>query len=271
MTEALQKKLHTLKGYIAKLGGAAVAFSGGVDSALLLAVSHEVLGNKVIAVTVKSDVFPDRELREAKAFCRDRGIRQYTYELDALGIEGFAKNPPDRCYLCKKQLMKGIQETARAQDIAYVLEGSNMDDLGDYRPGMQAVAELGIQSPLRAAGLCKAEIRTLSKEYGLPTWDKPSYACLASRFVHGECITKERLSMVERAEQLLITLGFRQMRVRVHGESNPLARIEVQADDMEKLLEENIREEITQRLSEYGFSYVALDLQGYRTGSMNPV
>lgn len=271
MTEALQKKLDVLKGNITKLGSAAVAFSGGVDSALLLEVSHEALGDKVIAVTVKSCLFPGKELREAESFCRDRGIRQYMYELDALEIEGFAKNPPDRCYLCKKQLMRGIQETARAQDIAYVLEGSNMDDLGDYRPGMQAVAELGIQSPLRAAGLCKAEIRALSKEYGLPTWDKPSYACLASRFVHGECITKERLAMAERAEQLLMTMGFRQMRVRVHGESSPIARIEVQADDMDRLLESNIREEITQRLLEYGFSYVALDLQGYRTGSMNPV
>ena len=183
-----------------------------------------------------------------------------------MSVEGFSQNPPDRCYLCKKALFSNIQRLAAENNLACVVEGSNMDDNQDYRPGHRAIAELGIRSPLRDAGLTKAEIRELSREMGLPTWDKPSYACLASRFVYGETITPEKLSMVEQAEQLLMDHGFRQMRVRVHGN---LARIEVPMEDLDRIMEETLRQAVTARFRELGFSYVTLDLAGFRSGSMN--
>lgn len=260
------KKLSYLKEYLRGLGSVAVAFSSGVDSTFLLKVAHDVLGDDAVAITAKSCVFPDRESDEADGFCRKENITQYVYEADELAIEGFCSNPPNRCYLCKKELFKGIEKIAQAHGIRHVIEGSNMDDLSDYRPGLQAIAELGIKSPLREAKLYKDEIRNLSREYGLPTWDKPSYACLASRFVYGETITEEKLRMVEKAEQLLIDKGFRQMRVRIHG---MLARIEVPEADFGRFMQKDIRTEIMEKFTEYGFSYVTFDLQGYSTGSMN--
>lgn len=263
---SVDEKLARLKSHLRELGSVAVAFSSGVDSTFLLKVAHEVLGENAAAVTAKSCVFPDREAAEADAFCIKEGIAQYIYEADELAIEGFSDNPPDRCYLCKKELFGGIGRIAQEHGFSYVIEGSNMDDLGDYRPGLRAIAELGIKSPLREAGLYKQEIRELSRRYGLPTWDKPSYACLASRFVYGETITEEKLRMVERAEQLLMDKGFGQMRVRIHG---TLARIEIPVGDFGKILQAEIRTEIADKLQEYGFSYVTFDLQGYQTGSMN--
>lgn len=265
---ALEEKLIQLKAYLRELDSVAIAFSGGVDSTFLLKVAQETLGDRAVAITVKSCVFPSREVIEAELFCKNEGITQYIYEADVLAVEGFADNPPNRCYRCKKELFQGIWNLARAQGIASVIEGSNMDDLGDYRPGLQAVAELGIKSPLREVGLYKKEIRALSKMYGLSVWDKPSYACLASRFVYGEKITAERLSMVEKAEQFLMESGLKQMRVRIHG---TLARVEIPEADFDCIMQTEMRRQIVLKLKEYGFDYVTFDLQGYRTGSMNEV
>lgn len=260
----ISKKYENLKNYLQELGSVAVAFSSGVDSTFLVKAAHEILGDRCIAITVKSHAFPKREFEEANEFCRAEGIRHYIVEVDEMQIEGFQENPKNRCYLCKKEIFSNIQRLAAEHGIQNVVEGSNMDDNGDYRPGMIAIAELGILSPLRKAELYKAEIRGLSKELNLPTWKKPSYACLASRFAYGERITREKLDMVDQGEQLLLDLGFEQFRVRIHGN---MARIEVLPNDFGKLLEH--REQIVSALKSYGFTYVSMDLQGYRTGSMN--
>jgi uncharacterized protein len=260
------KKLENLKAYLKVLGSVAIAFSSGVDSTFLLKVAHEVLGDRVIAVTARSCSFPERELREAKDFCEKEGIRHFICDSEELEIEGFSQNPPNRCYLCKRELFEKILVIAKEQGIEYVAEGSNTDDNGDYRPGLIAVKELEIKSPLRAADLNKNEIRELSKKLGLPTWEKQSFACLSSRFVYGETITEEKLRMVDRAEQLLLDMGFHQIRVRIHDR---LARIEVMPEEFEKLIEKENRERIVRELKSYGFTYVSMDLSGYRMGSMN--
>lgn len=264
--EGIYTKYEYLKRYLETLESAAVAFSSGVDSTFLLKTAHEVLGDKVIAVTAKSCSFPKRELEEAKAFCIKEGIRHFICESEELEIEGFSKNPKNRCYLCKKELFEKIGKIAEENQIKYIVEGSNIDDNGDYRPGLLAVAELGIKSPLREAVLTKREIRLLSKEMGLPTWEKQSFACLSSRFVYGETITEEKLSMVDRAEQLLLDKGFHQVRCRIHG---TMARIEVMPEEFGRLIENDIRREIVEALESYGFTYITMDLKGYRMGSMN--
>lgn len=261
-------KLKRLQEYLEELGSVAVAFSGGVDSTFLLKAAHDVLGDRVVAVTVQSRSFPGRERAETVEFCEREGIRQVVCEVDELQIPGFAQNPPDRCYLCKKQMFRKIREAAEREGAACVAEGSNADDEGDYRPGMRAIRELGVKSPLHYVGLSKNEIRILSKELNLSTWDKPSAACLSSRFAYGDRITKEKLSMVERAEQFLTDRGFCQVRVRVHGDGpGMVARIEVLPEDMEKLLDN--RDLILSELKKCGFTYVTQDLGGYQMGSMN--
>ncbi len=266
LTKEQKDKLNELRKIIGELGSLAVGFSGGADSALLLAVAHEVLGERSLAVTAADASVPKREISEAKKFCEDRGIRHIMINTDPLSEESYRNNSSDRCYFCKRGIFSEIIKTAKENGIEYVAEGSNMDDLGDYRPGLKAIAELNVKSPLRDAGLNKSDIRMISKAMGLPTWNKPAYACLASRFVYGEQITEEKLHMIDRAEQFLIGLGFYEERVRMHGD---LARIEVAADDIPRLASEEVRNKIYEEFRNIGFLFVTLDMKGYRTGSMN--
>ena len=264
--DEIDMKLEQLRASLREIESAAVAFSSGVDSTFLLRVAHELLGDRAVAVTIRSSTFPKRELDEAAAFCRAEGVRHEIIDSCELDIPGFAENPPDRCYLCKKAIFGKIIEFAQANGLRAVLEGSNIDDDGDYRPGRRAIAELGIHSPLREAGLSKSDIRALSHEMGLHTWSKPSFACLASRFPYGERITAAGLERVERAERWLrdAGLGLTQLRVRSHGD---MARIEVPPGDIPHVAAHAA--EISTALKGFGFTYVALDLQGYRTGSLN--
>jgi uncharacterized protein len=264
--DLLHDKYDKLKKYLESLCSAVVAFSGGVDSTLLLKVAHDVLGEKAVAVTARSCSFPERELKEAKEFCASNGIEHIIVDSDELNIKGFSENPVNRCYLCKKELFTKIKQAAEGHGLDEIIEGSNMDDGNDYRPGLKAIAELNAKSPLRYAGLDKKEIRLLSKELNLATWEKPSFACLSSRFPYGEKITEEKLSQVDKAEQILLDLGFKQVRVRHHGN---LARIEIAEEQYSKLLDKELRYFISEKFKSLGFIYVSIDITGYRTGSMN--
>ena len=262
----MKNKLESLKGIIESYGSLAVAFSGGVDSSFLLAVAREVLGDNAAAVIAKTAVCPEREAFSADMFCKSRGITLIEVYPDLLDTEAFKTNPPDRCWHCKKMLMGAIKKAALENGFGTVAEGSNADDVNDYRPGMRALSELGIKSPLREAGLTKAEIRALSREMGLPTWDKPSLACLATRFPYGDAITEGGLRTVDAAEEYLHDLGIKQLRVRVHGSA---ARIETEPKDMRMILEN--REIIAEKFHRIGFNFVSLDLDGFASGSMNRV
>ena len=264
----LQDKLKQLEQHIKQMGSLAVAYSGGVDSTFLLKVSQDVLQDLVIAVTARSATYPEREFKGAAEFAHSNEIRHIVIEFEELQIEGFADNPLNRCYLCKHELFSKIKEVAIKHHIQFIAEGSNIDDLDDYRPGIHAIKELGIISPLKDTGLGKDDIRKLSKQMGLPTWDKPAFACLASRFPYGVKITREKLAMVDRAEQYFLDLGFKQVRVRHHGDT---ARIEVSRAELRKFFDLELMDNIYKQFKEIGFAYTSLDLNGYRTGSLNEV
>lgn len=266
LSDGLYLKYENLKKTISDMGSLAVAFSGGVDSSLLLKVAHDVLGDKAAAITAVSELMPEREREEAFSFCRKNDIRQIIIKPNPLSLKSFCDNPRDRCYICKKHIFGEIIKKAEEHGFSNVAEGSNIDDLGDFRPGLKALGELLVRSPLCEAQLTKNEIRALSKELMLATCDKPSYACLASRFVYGEKISAEKLSMIDNAEQYLYELGFRGMRVRLHQN---VARIELTEEDIDTFFSKDHRISVYNKLKELGFDYVALDLKGYTMGGMN--
>jgi len=266
ISEDLMNKRTVLIGILKKTGGVAVAFSGGVDSTFLAAVACEVLGKRAIAVTATSPLYPEHERQEAIEWANEMGMTHIIVASNELKVPGFADNPPDRCYRCKSELFALVRKEAEKYDISVVADGSNVDDLSDYRPGARAVKECGVLSPLLEAGLNKEDIRALSRQMNLPTAEKPAFACLASRFPYGQKITEEKLHAVGMVENEIRALGFRQWRVRYH---DTLARIEVEADEISRLLEPDIRQRIVQAAHQAGFLYVSVDLEGYRMGSMN--
>lgn len=262
--DELKSKQKELEKRIAELGRAAVAFSSGVDSTFLLKTAHDILGDNAVAITAKAPCFMKSETEEAIAFCKKEGIKQIVVDFNPLAVDEFKSNVKNRCYFCKKALFTEIKRVAAENDIPFIFDGTNADDTNDFRPGMKALEELGIISPLLDAKLTKSDIRALSQETGLSTFNKPSYACLASRIAYNEEITEKKLKMVESAEEMLHSLGFIQARVRMHGK---LARIEVEKNCFVNLL--GHADEINDYLKSLGFTFVSMDLGGFKSGSMN--
>jgi len=261
----LQYKYSTLRGIIADLGGCVIGFSGGVDSTLLFAVAVKVLGERALAVTATSETYPERELAEAQELAARIGGRHRVIVSEELDIPQFKDNPRNRCYYCKKELFGKLRAIAVEEGLPHVLDGTNMDDRSDHRPGRQAAFEIKVRSPLEEAGFSKDDIRALSQVLELPTWDKPAYACLSSRFPYGTAITRERVRQVGQVEESLRELGFRILRVRYHDN---VARLELGEQEFIQATTA-LRDEVVQRVKGAGFTYVAIDLQGYRTGAMN--
>lgn len=266
MQASLQEKYDHLRSIVSQAGSAIIAFSGGVDSTFLLKVCVDVVGEKALAITARSATFPKRELQEAKALAERIGALHLIIDTEELAAPGFSNNPPHRCFLCKSELYSRLKQIAKDRRIQLVFDGSNADDGEDFRPGRKAARQLGVRSPLEEAGLGKEEVRTLSKMLDLPTWDKPSFACLSSRFPYHTKITESALRQVEDAEDFLWNLGMREFRVRHH---DTIARIELGEKELSLFLEGGRRNEIVLHLKSLGYKYVTLDLEGYRPGSMN--
>lgn len=269
MRQTVSEKYERLQHILSEMGNVAVGYSGGVDSTLLVKVAVDVLGSRAIAMIGRSETYPTREFEEAVALAEQIGARYVVVDTEETDVIKFQENPPDRCYYCKGELFGKLRTIAERERIAWIADGTITDDVGDFRPGMRAKTEGNVRSPLLEAGLSKQEVREISYHLGLPTWDKPAFACLSSRFPYGMGITKGNLVRVDNAETFLRDLGFRHFRVRFHDEHT--ARIEVGQQELKRLIDDDLRVRVVQQFKDLGFTYITLDLQGYRTGSMNEV